>query len=103
MSLPRIRAGDSARASLRDESELLLYRIATADSAVRAVPADAARDRAMTHARSVKDAHAIPDDAVEPEPFRFVHGLIVGLAISAFLWAMLAALGYAAYMLVTRA
>jgi hypothetical protein len=62
---------------------------------------EAARDHALTNARSADDGQTSVDDVVVNEAFRFVHGLLVGLAISASLWGMLAALGYAAYLLVT--
>jgi hypothetical protein len=91
MSVPKIPAGDGAHAKLRDEPELLI-RIARADSSFAT--------GAMTHAR-VENAQALRYGAVEPEAFRFFHGLLVALAISAFLWVVLAALGYGVYVLVT--
>jgi hypothetical protein len=62
---------------------------------------DHARDRAMTHARTIENVQAFLDEAVEPEAFRFFRGLVLALAVSAFLWGVLAVLGYGAYVLVT--
>jgi hypothetical protein len=90
MSVPKIPAGDGAK--LRGEPESL-FRIASVDSSFPT--------GAMTHARSVENAQTLLDSAVEPEAFRFFHGLLVALAISAFLWGVLAALGYGAYVLIT--
>jgi hypothetical protein len=81
MTLPKVPGGDSALAKPRDEPELLI-RVATTESSFPAVQARV-------------------DDAVEPPGIRFFQGLLVALAISAFLWGALAALGYGAYVFVT--
>jgi hypothetical protein len=61
-----------------------------------------ARDRVMTHARTIESVQASLDEAVEPEAFRFFRGLLLALVVSAFLWGVLAVLGYGVYVLVRR-
>jgi hypothetical protein len=56
---------------------------------------------ATARARRVERVQTLLDDSVEPEAFRFFQGLLIALAISALLWAALAALGYGAYVLIT--
>jgi hypothetical protein len=81
MTLPQVPGGDSALAKPRDEPELLI-RVVRTDSSFPAVQARV-------------------DDAVEPLGIRFFQGLLVAVAISAFLWGALAALGYGVYVIVT--
>ena len=81
MTLPKVPAGVSVPAKPRDEPDLL-FRVVRTESSF---PAGEAR----------------MDDAVEPLGMRFFQGLRVALAISAFLWGALAALGYGAYRFVT--
>jgi len=46
------------------------------------------------------NAYTCLDDAGEPEALRFFHGLLVAVVISLFLWGVLAALGFGAYVLI---
>ena len=46
------------------------------------------------------NAYTCLDDAGEPEALRFFHGLLVAFVISLFLWGVLAALGFGAYVLI---
>ena len=53
------------------------------------------------YARYVERAQPFLDDDVEPECIRFFHGLLVAIAISAFLWGALAGVTYAVYVVIT--
>jgi len=46
------------------------------------------------------DAYACLDEAGELEGLHFFHGLLVAFVISLFLWGVLAALGFGAYVLI---
>jgi len=59
------------RISAGDSERILFFRLADADSS-----------------------------GLEHDPRRLVRGLLLGLAISVLLWAMLAAVGYGAYLLI---
>jgi hypothetical protein len=79
VSVPRISPGDTER--------ILLFRIADAER----------------RGSRIQNLQPFPVDSPEYEHIRFFHGLLLGLAISAVLWAALAAVGYGTYLLIVAA
>ena len=56
---------------------------------------------AIAQRRSSESLQRFLDDSLEHEHIRFFSGLLVGLGVSALLWAALAAIGYGMYLLIT--